>query len=195
MQGDTETPKYLFFSALPHYNLALPHQRGVKTMSNNGGTQYKALSVLRLRPRVPTEVIRPRQMIKLPDGPLVPHPELIYEDFFSHNQPPEHDPDVAMKGYRSVWKDNEADIMGEWKVVGLTPADIDIKAVIEFRPFPGMQELRGRPDDEIAEAIERHFVGAELLVLLPSPFSLFFGSDCKAITGNMQLTLAQVYRS
>lgn len=66
-------------------------------MPNDKEIGGRKTPILRLRPTVPTELIRPRQRVKQPDGPWIAHPELTDELKDVPYATADYEPDIAMK--------------------------------------------------------------------------------------------------
>lgn len=115
--------------------------------------------ILRLRSTVPTELIRPRQRIKQPDGPWIAHPDLIDEHYArNRGSTASYGPDVTMKEYRDLWKADLAvtnEALKDTKI-----EDFKLYSVVDLWPSVHMQRILNKTDHEIASAIERHYVGA-----------------------------------
>ncbi|KAH8777841.1 hypothetical protein F5883DRAFT_696769 [Diaporthe sp. PMI_573] len=127
-------------------------------MSNEERISDGKIPILRLRPTVPTELIRPRQQVKQPDGPWIAHPYLIDEETSAYRKKKIHAPDITMKEYRDLWK--EDNVMAVEKLKGTNIEDFNIVSILELLPSIHMQKILGRTDHEIASRIERHYVGA-----------------------------------
>ncbi|KAH6879556.1 hypothetical protein B0T10DRAFT_520192 [Thelonectria olida] len=121
-------------------------------MSN---TPEQAKPVLRLRPRTATELIRPGQKIKQPDGPWIAHPGLIDNEFTRRCKGGNHASGITRDDHRDLWKTE-----GQGTLRGRKLEDLQLKAVVVTGPSINMQMLLGKTDHEIALAIERHYVGA-----------------------------------
>lgn len=127
-------------------------------MSSNQEYQNQATPVLRLRPVVPTELIRPGQKIKQPDGPWIAHPGLIDDDTSRSPSEPVFAPDITKNDYRILWKGHQAEALEKLK--GRTFEDFEIMSIIDFSPSIDMQDIQGLTDHEIALAVEKSYVGA-----------------------------------
>lgn len=115
--------------------------------------------VLRLRPRAPTELVRPRQKIKQPDGPWIAHPGLINEDYQAPNPAKyQYAPDVTVNAYRDMWRDSEVEKKEELR--GAKLEDLYIDSVITMAPAIDIQKMKGMTDHEIASASEKFYVNA-----------------------------------
>jgi hypothetical protein len=126
-------------------------------MSNNQEPQNQTMPILRLRPVVPTELIRPGQQIKQPDGPWIAHPGLIDEEV-KPIRDRIFEPDVTKNDYRNLWKEHQVEALNNLK--GLKFEDFEICSVIDFSPSVDMQNIQRMTDHEIALAVERNYVGA-----------------------------------
>ncbi|KAJ3539273.1 hypothetical protein NM208_g5553 [Fusarium decemcellulare] len=122
--------------------------------------------VLRLRPTTATELIRPRQKIKQPDGPWIAHPDLIDDEWVRRSKKENLKPDATWNDYRDIWKAEAKDSLEVLK--GCKPEDFLIKAVLEMGPLVDIQMmLNGMTDHEIALATEKQYVGAHLTLHAP----------------------------
>jgi hypothetical protein len=142
-------------------------------MSNEEKIIERKIPILRLRPTVPTELICPRQQVKQPDGPWIAHPYLIDEETSAYRKKKIHAPDITMKEYRDLWK--EDNVLAVEKLKGTNIEDFNIVSILELLPSIHMQKILGRTDHEIASRIERHYVGAHQY---RSPFHVCFDSHC-----------------
>ena len=124
--------------------------------------------VLRLRPTVPTELIRSLKKTKGPDGPLIAHPGLL-----SGPDPSGPDPsnetgfplDITMDQYRALWNGGADERLKELRE-GLSTGAIEITGMLEIHPLVNMQRISSQDDDEIALAVERTYVGAQMFVVV-----------------------------
>ncbi|KAK4243152.1 hypothetical protein C7999DRAFT_18457 [Corynascus novoguineensis] len=134
--------------------------------------------VLRLRPTVPTELIRPPQRIKGPDGPLIAHPGLIrdQEPFTTGNYPP----NITMDQYRELWRADLDEFQRNIRAARST-TELELGWVMKLHPVVDMQRLEGWTDDEIALAVERTYSGAHVYLrpgtLMPPSLVDRFGAD------------------
>lgn len=144
-------------------------------MSHGQASGERKTAILRLRPTVPTELIRPRQRIKQPDGPWIAHPELIDESIrdWPHGSRI-FAPDITMEEYRNLWKADEAVEIERLKSSD-TKEDFKIVSVLDLWPSIKMQRIQGKTDHEVASAIERHYVGAHQY---GAPFHAWYKSNC-----------------
>lgn len=115
-------------------------------------------TILRLRATVPTELIRPREQIKQPDGPWIAHPDLIDEERDWVNSAGSYAPDITMRGYRDLW--NSLRAVRRERLRTIPREDRQIKSFIEILPSINMERIQGKTDHEVASAIERNYVGA-----------------------------------
>jgi hypothetical protein len=106
-----------------------------------------ATPVLYLRPRAPTELVRPRQKIKQPDGPWIAHPGLIDEEFSTN---------------LNVGRSGTVEELKHMRETG----SLQISAVIDMARLVDMSRMQGMPDHAIASAIEKHYVNAHQYVSL-----------------------------
>lgn len=128
-------------------------------MSHGQASGERKTAILRLRPTVPTELIRPRQRIKQPDGPWIAHPELIDESIRDRPQGSRiYAPDISLEEYRDLWKADQAVEIERLKSSDME--DFKIVSVLDLWPSINMQRIQGKTDHEVASAIERHYVGA-----------------------------------
>lgn len=128
-------------------------------MPNDKEIGDRKIPILRLRSKVPTELIRPRQRIKQPDGPWIAHPDLIDEQYMGkHDCTTSYGPDVSMKEYRDLWKTDHAVAVEGLKDTKIE--DFEVYSIIDLWPSVHMQRIQHKTDHEIASAIERHYVGA-----------------------------------
>lgn len=141
-------------------------------MPNDKEIGDRKTPILRLRPTVPTELIRPRQRIKQPDGPWIAHPELIDERMYTLDRTTKYAPDITMKEYRDLWKADQA--LETERLKSTDEEDFTIISVIDLWPLINMQRSQGKTDYEIASAIETNYVGAHQY---GSPFHVCFDSD------------------
>lgn len=131
-------------------------------------SQQLLTPVLRLRPTVPTELIRPAQRIKQPDGPWIAHPGLIDEEFTEEGRTnPNSEPGITMDTYRRRYKTQQEKLLKDLKDGSRGPEDCTIECVIEMVRSINMQNAlaAGWTDHEIALSIEKHYVGAHQYVI------------------------------
>lgn len=122
--------------------------------------ETQANPVLRLRPRVPTELIRPRQKVKRPDGPWIAHPELINEKLCRlASNVPQFPPETTMAAYRDLWRDRKE--QDERSLKAMKREDIHIESFIDLHGLIDMQKMRGLTDHDVAYRIERFYIGAD----------------------------------
>lgn len=107
---------------------------------------------------MPTELIRPRQKVKHPDGPWIAHPDLIDEGINASKRKIVLAPDTTMKEYRDVWKEDQKVAVETLK--GTKIEDFHLCYVIDLYPAIPMQKILGKTDHEIASVVERQYVGA-----------------------------------
>ncbi|KAK4234590.1 hypothetical protein C8A03DRAFT_47120 [Achaetomium macrosporum] len=117
--------------------------------------------VLRLRPTMPTELIRPLQKIKGPDGPLIAHPGLIRDPNPSNAR--DFPPDITMGQYRALWNAGADERLEKLRAAWST-GGLEITWILEIHPIVEMQRMLGQDDDKIALAVERTYVGAPMFV-------------------------------
>jgi hypothetical protein len=126
-------------------------------MSENEEIPSRALPILRLRPTVPTELIRPHNKTTRPDGPQLAHPDFIDSRKYVANGGTQYDPEIPMKEYRRQWKSFWAKEAKELKKQNIELIDAYLRW-----PSINMQEFQGAPDDEIAFFIEMYYLGPRL---------------------------------
>ena len=129
----------------------------MERMPDNHESPTQAMPILRLWRAAPTELIRPRQRIKQPDGPWIAHPDLISEPRVSYN-PSRHAVDITMSEYRSIWNANRPEERRKLRRTGRK--DIKIESIIDLWPLVDMKKVHGKTDHEIALSVERQYVGA-----------------------------------
>lgn len=130
--------------------------------------------VLRLRPSVPTELIRPRQQIKQPDGPWIAHPELILTEANDNRHLFQGPLDIKAEEYAAVWKAEVAEALPQ---LPKDPDDFELTAVLVLGPLTDIERMKnqGMTDKEIASWTERDYVGAHqyipylLVIVLHAP--------------------------
>lgn len=130
----------------------------LRTMLNDEEIGDRKTPILRLRRTVPTELVRPRQRKKQPDGPWIAHPDLIDERMMKLSCTTNYASDTTMEEYRDLWKADNAVRVKGLKDIELD--DLEFYSIIDVWPSIHMQRIQGKPDHEIASAIERHYVGA-----------------------------------
>ncbi len=119
--------------------------------------------VLRLRPTVPTELIRSLRKTKGPDGPLIAHPGLL------RGPDPSNETgfplDITMDQYRALWNGGADERIKELRE-GRSTGAIEITGMLAIHRLVDMQRISSQDDDEIALAVERTYVGAQMFVVV-----------------------------
>lgn len=158
-------------------------------MANYEESGDQKTPILRLRRRAPTELIRPRQQVKQPDGPWIAHPDLIDEEItaFRLGGTKTIAPGVTMKEYRDLWNANKE--LEVKKLKGTKIEDFHVTSVIDLERSVNMQRISGSfTDHEIASAIERHYVGAHQYGSpLPVHFRFDFDYNLEFLTGHIAI--------
>jgi hypothetical protein len=143
-------------------------KRKVLPVDDEPWMQPPRAPVLRLRPTVPTELLRPLYGIhRGPDGPLTAHPGLIRDRDPNPSGADDFPLNITMREYRALWNagaDGRIETLREGRLAG----DLEVDWIMEIHPMVDMQRMVGRDDDEIALAVERTYVGAQLFVVVCS---------------------------